>query len=319
MRRLRLVPIVLLVLAATVLGAARAGAAQKKRPVPYEFITSAVVAGLHPDASPPGANDWHCRPSAAHPEPVVLVHGLTGNKNTNWQTYAPLLKNNGYCVYALTYGQSPYAPAPFTNSFGGFTRMERSARQLKAFVARVLHQTGAAKVDILGHSEGTQMPDYYAKFLGGARYIDKYVSLAPLWHGTNLAGQATLYRFAAAMGFKGTVDQLFGPFFAAGPELLTGSDFYKKLRSHGGPAVPGIRYTNIVTKYDELVSPYTSGIQRGMRNYVVQNFCGRDYSEHFQIAADPVAARIVLNTLDPAHMRPVTCRLVLPFEGGVPN
>src|SRR5690349_15655949 len=72
-------------------------------PVPYTFLTSAVVAGLSPQASAPGTNDWTCKPTAAHPRPVVLVHGLMGNRATNWQTYGPLLKNNGYCVFALTY------------------------------------------------------------------------------------------------------------------------------------------------------------------------------------------------------------------------
>jgi triacylglycerol lipase len=311
----RFVRIWLGVLVLVLLGAAPARAADQL-PVPHDFLSSAVLAGLHPDADPPGANDWTCRPSAAHPEPVVLVHGLTGNKNTNWQTYAPLLKDNGYCVYALTYGQSAAAPAPFADSFGGFTRMEDSAAQLRTFVARVLAQTGAAKVDILGHSEGTVMPDYYAKFLGGADFIDKYVSLAPIWHGTNVAGEATTYQLAKAFGFSGTVDQLFAPYFASGPELLAGSDFYAKLRSGGTPAVPGVHYTNIVTEYDELVVPYTSGIQSGMTNYRVQDYCPTDFSDHFEIAADPVAAQLVLNTLDPAHQRAVPCRVVLPVEGG---
>jgi len=97
---------------------------------------------------------------------------------------------------------------------------------------------------------------------------------------------------------------------------IVGSACYAKLRSGGTPAVTGIRYTNVVTKYDELVQPYTSGIQAGMRNIVVQNQCTLDFSEHFQIAADPVAAADVLNTLDAAHLRPVPCRLVLPFLGG---
>ena len=94
-------------------------------------------------------------------------------------------------------------------------------------------------------------------------------------------------------------------YFASGPQLLAGSDFIKKMRSGGGPAVAGITYTNIVTRYDELVVPYTSGIEPGMTNLVVQDYCGLDLSEHFQIVADPVAAALVLNALDPAHPRPV--------------
>jgi triacylglycerol lipase len=83
----------------------------------------------------------------------------------------------------------------------------------------------------------------------------------------------------------------------------------------GGPAVDGVRYTNIVTMYDQLVVPYTSGIQRGMRNFVLQEQCNLDLSEHFQVVASPVVARIVLNTLDPRHRRPVPCTPVLPFVG----
>ena len=72
-----------------------------------------------------------------------------------------------------------------------------------------------------------------------------------------------------------------------------------------------------MTKYDQLVSPYTSGIEKGMRNIVVQDKCATDYSEHFEIAADPVASVVVLNALDPAHPRPVPCMVVLPFVGPV--
>jgi triacylglycerol lipase len=303
------------VVASVLVAGAPAGASRPDYPVPYTFLTSALLAAPHADADPPGANDWACRPSAAHPEPVVLVHGLLGNKNTNWQTFAPLLANNGYCVYALTYGVTPGAPQPL-NQLGGLTPMQASAHELSAFVDRVLATTGAEKVDILGHSEGTVVPDYYAKFLGGAAKIAKYVSLAPIWHGTNPAGLDTLSRLAAMYGLSPVVDGTFSPYFASGPQLLAASSFYTKLRSGGTPAVSGIAYTNIVTKYDELVVPYTSGIQAGMRNITVQDQCGLDFSDHLQIAADPVAAADVLNALDPAHPRPVPCRLVLPFVGG---
>ncbi len=98
-------------------------------------------------------------------------------------------------------------------------------------------------------------------------------------------------------------------------ELLSDSAFIAKLRSGGTPAVPGVAYTNIVTRYDELVQPYTSGIQSGMTNYTVQDYCPLDLTEHFQIAADPVAAGLVLNALDPAHPRPVPFTLALPLVG----
>lgn len=283
-------------------------------PVPYAFLTSAVLGGLDPQASAPGTNDWSCKPTAAHPRPVVLVHGLMGNRATNWQTYGPLLKNNGYCVFALTYGVNPLEPAPV---FGGLNAIEQSAGELKLFVNRVLSATGATKVDIVGHSEGTVMPNYYAKFLGGSTKIRNYVAIAPIWHGTNPAGLATLFAAGTPMGVSPLIAQSMQPWFASGPQLLAGSDFWTKMRSGGTPVVPGITYTNIVTKYDELVQPYTSGIQSGMRNYVVQDACALDYAEHFQIVADPVAAQIVLNTLDPAHTKPVPCQLVLPFVGGL--
>jgi triacylglycerol lipase len=290
-------------------------AAAKPLPVPNDFLLSAVAAGTNFLGNAPGTNDWHCKPSAAHPEPVVLVHGFLGDKTTNWQTYGPLLKNNGYCVFALTYGASPTIPAPYNEALGGLNPIPQSAVEVGAFVRKVLAATHAKKVDILGHSEGTIVPDYYAKFLGGAKYIDKYISLAPLWHGTTGGGLATLYQLSAVYGVKPVVDALTGAVAPVFTEFLTGSALVAKLRSGGTPAVKGISYTNITTKDDELVTPYTSGIQAGMKNYVVQNYCKSDFTEHFEIVADPVAAALVLNALDPAHPRPIPCTLVLPFVG----
>lgn len=295
--------------AATLSGGPGAGASTGQLPVPYDFTVSAVLAGVNAYADPPGANDWSCRPSAAHPVPVVLVHGTGGNKNTNWQTYAPLLHNNGYCVYALTYGVLPRAGLPL-DQVGGLGLIENSAAQLAAFVDQVLAATHTAKVDIVGHSQGTLMPDYYAKFLGGGEKIDKYVSLAPLWHGTDVLGSAQLADLGRAYGFP--VDD---PNFGAGAEMLRGSAFMTKIRA-GGVIVPGITYTNIATEHDELVVPYTSGIEPGMTNIVLQHQCALDYSDHLEIVADPIAAVDVLNALDPAHPRAVPCHLVLPFVGG---
>jgi len=288
-------------------GAVPAASAADTLPVPYQFIPSALFGGL-PDADAPGTNDWTCKPSAAHPRPVVLVHGTGGNRSTNWQTYGPLLHNNGYCVFALTYGVTPGAPYPIS-ALGGFTSMRGSAQELASFVDRVLAATGATKVDLIGHSQGTLMPDYYVKYLGGAPKVGSYISLAPLWHGTELSTTAAL--IAGAFGIP--ADEL--PFCAACGQFAPGSGFMDEIRA-GGAAAPGVHYVNIMTRYDELVRPYTSGIEPGMTNIVLQDTCPLDYTEHFEIAADRNATLHVLNALDPVHPRPVTCSLVLPFVGG---
>ena len=304
MRRI-LALVVALLLAMSI--AAPAGAATKPLPVPYSFLPTAVFGGT-PDADAPGTNDWSCQPTDAHPRPVVLVHGTVGNRATNWQTYGPLLKNNGYCVFALTYGALP-APYPI-NALGGLGDMRVSAEQLGAFVDEVLAATGATQVDILGHSQGTLMPSYWVKYLGGAPKVHTYVSLAPLWKGTG--GLTSVAQLGALLGIP--VDEL--PLCTACGQFAPNSDFMAQIRE-GGAAVPGIEYVNIVTKYDQLVTPYTSGIEDGMTNIVLQDGCSLNLSEHFQIAADRNASRHVLNALDPANARPVPCTLSLPYVGGL--
>src|SRR5687768_4673768 len=69
------------------------------------LCTLAANASAADDPSPPGANDLSCEPSAAHPRPVILVHGLGATMSGNWDYNAPRLADAGYCVFALTYGQ----------------------------------------------------------------------------------------------------------------------------------------------------------------------------------------------------------------------
>ena len=49
---------------------------------------------------PPGANNWRCAPSAAHPDPVVLVHGLVATMSRNPAVSAPRRKEYHVCLLA---------------------------------------------------------------------------------------------------------------------------------------------------------------------------------------------------------------------------
>ncbi|MEU3316195.1 esterase/lipase family protein [Streptomyces sp. NPDC048387] len=260
--------------------------------------TGAAQAAAAPSS---GWNDWSCKPSAEHPRPVVLVHGTFGNSVDNWLGFAPYLVHRGYCVYSLDYGQLPGVPL-----FNGLGPIASSAGQLDTFVDKVLASTGAAKADLVGHSQGGMMPRYYLKFLGGAAKVNALVGLAPDNHGTTLSGFTQLLPY-----FPGAADLI----STATPGLadqITGSAFQQKLNA-GGDTVPGVAYTVIATKYDEVVTPYTSGFLNGpnVRNVLLQDLCPLDLSEHVAIGlTDRIAWHEAVNALDPAHAERTTCASV---------
>ncbi len=234
----------------------------------------------------------------------MLLHGLGATADTNWSSIGPKLKAAGYCVFALTYGMDERTRGFFYRP-GGTISARRSAPEIGAFVDRVLSATGAGQVDFVGHSEGTVTPRWYLERLGGAAKVDKYVALTPLWRGTEVGGTALLRDAAGPLGLA--VVAGFNQFCAFCTEALRGSAFLNDLNADG-EAIPGITHTNILTRNDELVSPYTSGLMRdGGTNIVLQDVCPADVSEHLAVAFDPAVAQMVLNALDPEHAAAVTC------------
>ncbi|CCK31198.1 secreted lipase [Streptomyces davaonensis JCM 4913] len=277
------------------------------RPVIALLLTAAVAvvpaatSAQAAEAASSGWNDYNCKPSAAHPRPVVLVHGTLGNSVDNWLGLAPYLTKRGYCVFSLDYGQLPGVPF-----FYGLGPIDKSAEQLDAFVDKVLAATGAAEADLVGHSQGGMMPRYYLKFLGGAAEVNALVGLAPDNHGTSLSGLTNLLPY-----FPGAEDLI----SAATPGLadqIVGSAFLTKLNA-GGDTVPGVKYTVIATKYDEVVTPYRSGFLDGadVHNVLLQDLCSVDLSEHLAIGLlDRIAFHEVANALDPAKATRTTCASV---------
>ena len=282
-------------------------------PVNWDFAAGALAGFATPQTPPPGADNWGCRPTAAHPDPVVLVNGTFANQDDNWQAASPLLANHGYCVFTFNYG-GPSA----SSVIQGTGDIAASAGQLASFVARVLAATGTAKVDLVGHSQGGMMPRYYLKFLGGAAYVNTLVALAPSNHGTTLDGLTALVTALGAVFGSGLVNSALTPLCTACVEQEAGSSFLASLNA-GGETVAGVSYTVIESVYDEVVTPYTSAFLSGsgVTNITLQRQCPLDLTDHLEIAADPVALADVLNALDPAHPVRVPCLAVLPITGPV--
>jgi triacylglycerol lipase len=224
------------------------------------------------DRDPVGANDWACRPTVDRPHPAVIVHGTFGDRASLLDALSYSLHADGYCVFALDYG----------NRATG--RIEESAAELRDFVARVLDETGAQRVSIVGHSQGGMMPRYYIKYLGGDGLVEDLVGLAPSNHGTEVSGDLGT---GSTQGCEACDQQ------------RAGSEFLEELNNPD--ETPGdVDYTQVVTRYDEVVVPYTSGFLTGDRstNITLQDHCAANAAEHLTIPKDRQAIAWVLDAFE---------------------
>ena len=165
-----------------------------RSPLVIATVIGAVLVGLSVVALPnanaatqAAVNDPSCRPSAAHPSPVVVLHGLGANADEDLNVLQGQLAQRGYCTFALTYGADPRFPYA-----GGVRPIAESAPQIAAFINQVLTETGAPTADIVGHSEGAFQSLYATKTQGIAAHISRVVAIAPPTHGTTFGGLTTL-------------------------------------------------------------------------------------------------------------------------------
>jgi triacylglycerol esterase/lipase EstA (alpha/beta hydrolase family) len=172
--------------------------------------------------------------------------------------------------------------------------MRSSAAEIGAYIEQVRAVTGAPKVNIVGHSEGTTVAAYYMKFLGGNTRVRHFVGFGSNYKGTTLYGLNELAR-----ALPGITEPLLDGLCDACNEYLPPSSFLTDL-NRGGVSVPGPTYTNIVTRYDAVVVPYTSGIlsEPGVTNIVLQDRCWFDASGHLALAIDPNVTSHILWALN---------------------
>lgn len=248
-----------------------------------------------PEMSLQGTNILDKPLSQDHPIPIVLVHGTFANQSNNWGMIAPLLHKKGYNVFSLTYGLKDKH-----KHIGGMANLENSAKQVGNFIHKVLKHTGASEVDIIAHSQGSLLPQYYINNVSpNTIKIRKYISLGPLWKGTG--GNLSKNLLKIAKIFNITKDDLHG--FESLGGMMTGSNFLTNLNCSGKPYSKNIEYWNISTKYDASVIPYKNGQVKGDKqdqvyNIVLQKICKHDKTGHIGLAFSDRVGCMILDILE---------------------
>lgn len=168
-------------------------------------------------------------PKPEERDPVIFVHGWSGGYGASpWGLMQHRLVQDGWPsdrIYEIFY-RHPTMGSNVDN-----------AEQLAEFVDKVLEETGAEKVDFIGHSMGGISTRYYIKFLGGDEKVDDYVALGTPQHGVVLLSIPSLAWL-----------------IAGGREMVPGGEFLEKL--NGGDETPGnVSYTSLGSRTDQFVQP----------------------------------------------------------------
>lgn len=259
-------------------------------------VNYGVINGLSflmPQRPPPGANDDSIKVTAQHPLPIILINGTIATQGENWGVGAPVLANAGYKVYSFNCGnitQDPNFPIQATDD------IRESGKQLAAEVKRVLEETGAPKVILIGHSQGGGiLPAYYINNLDGADKVSQVIGIAPSNHGTDASGLVGLSNLPIFGPLVLGVVNSFGQAFL---QQMVGDPFQQEVYGNGDTR-PGVLYTTIASTTDWVVTPYTQQALDGpnVTNVVIQDLYPGLTASHLGVVLSPQVWSVVLDAL----------------------
>jgi hypothetical protein len=107
------------------------------------------------------------------PRPVILLHGYAMNRANFLPLAYRLAKNDLGPIFGFEYWT--------------LGRVAAGARQLGWFVDQVREATGAAEVDLIGHSMGGVVARYYVTFAGGDGRVRNLITLGSPHAGTDVS------------------------------------------------------------------------------------------------------------------------------------
>lgn len=108
--------------------------------------------------------------------PIILVHGLMIRHSKRFRAFGKIekvLDDAGHNVYVATHD--------------GFGSIETNAEQLGEYILKVLSETGAEKVNLIGHSKGGLDSKYLITHLGMEEKIASLTTLATPHRGSAIA------------------------------------------------------------------------------------------------------------------------------------
>ncbi|MHA1992764.1 MAG: lipase family alpha/beta hydrolase [Candidatus Hodarchaeales archaeon] len=206
--------------------------------------------------------------------PILFLHGHTKSWST-WYKMMVWFKDEGWSNTTEFYSGYAY---DFHQPMNCTTQsIIVKANQVKEWVDDILTETGAEKIDIVGHSMGGHVGRYYVKFLDGFEKVDDFVTLGSPHHGFNLnfdsfCGDRVQYFIDLNNGDetpRGNLNDTLGE----KTDAVTGVKY-------NGSHIPGnINYTSIYSQADQWVEE-KSCLLDGANNVHIGNILHSDFQRN---------------------------------------
>ncbi|MEV6770253.1 hypothetical protein AB0N05_16685 [Nocardia sp. NPDC051030] len=268
--------------------------------------TAHAGTGIAPPISTTIEPALDCTPSPDRPNPVVLLAGfgavgdITATINKQMAGIMTGIRTGGGCALPFAYG----IIGPMHAAAG----VPESAQQLSDFIEKVLATTEATHVDIVAHSSGALVANYYLKFLHGSPQVEHAVFLAPVTRGTTAATLTAGINLTATPDGPGgllysTLDPLRDTLltnFQGALDCLSGSEITQQILE-GGITQPGVTYAVLSTRGDQILTPVGTASfieEPGVENAFLEDLSPEaGTSTHAALPMTPAATQWTLNHL----------------------
>jgi pimeloyl-ACP methyl ester carboxylesterase len=195
--------------------------------------------------------------------PVLIIHGFLGTRGSMYMLERRLV-DDGFVVVSFNLGTL------------NVRDIRRSAFLIHRKIERILAQTPAQRIDIIGHSMGGLIGLYYVKKLGGHARVRKLIMM-----GTPIRGTWTALMGVMTLGLWSTSSW----------QLLPRSRFLDELAQ--GPMPPGVDLHTIAAARDWVVPLPTTRLTGASATTVPLG--------HSSLVVSEEVYRRVVNTLRPPH------------------
>lgn len=227
--------------------------ANPSRPLKFALTAALLIAATVATA---------CQPAPTpESDPVIVVAG----------TFSPGFANE---VIANRLRKDGYNTTVFQLPTLGTQDIRATAQSLCKKIDAVRSSTGAAKVDLVGHSQGGLVARDCIKNYGGKTKVDKLVMLGAPNYGTALANLATAVTLGTCVNLT------------ACKQMAVGSTYLNSLNA-GPDVISPVKYVSIYSALDEVVFPTgNAALKDGATNVKVQSQCPVRTVGHLGLIAD---------------------------------